>query len=101
MDAAKDIVYLSQFFNELQIGGTEPTSIISNNQSCIKLVQNPILHACMTHVEIQYYFIRKRSQAYNVIVSYISTIDQQAHIFIKPLKKPNYDNIREALGIIK
>lgn len=37
----------------------ESTYIFSDNQSCIKLVDNPILHAQTKHIEIQDHFSRE------------------------------------------
>lgn len=43
-EAAKDIVYLIELFTKIGEFADQPTSISSNNESCIRLVNNPILH---------------------------------------------------------
>jgi hypothetical protein len=35
----------------------EPTMIYCDNQSCIKLLENPIFHDRSKHIEIRYHFI--------------------------------------------
>jgi len=45
---------LRRIFIELKIKTSNPTPLLSDNQSCIKLVNNPILHA---HIEIEHHFI--------------------------------------------
>jgi len=35
-----------------------PTMIYSENQSCIKLYENPVFHDQSKHIEIKYHFIK-------------------------------------------
>nr|PNR29092.1 hypothetical protein PHYPA_027784 [Physcomitrium patens] len=42
---------------ELKIIGANLSPILSDNQSCIKLVDNPVLYSCTKHIEIKFYFI--------------------------------------------
>lgn len=46
-----------------------------------------------------YYFIQERSEAGDIIVDYISTLQQQADILTKPLDVSHYIYMRELLGI--
>jgi hypothetical protein len=63
------------------------------------LVDNPILHARTKHVEIQYHFIREKSQSGEVTVSYVPTTHQQADILTKPLEKTHYETLRSDIGV--
>ena len=40
----------------------DPTVIYCDNQSCIKLFENPIFHDRSKHTEIRYHFIRDKIQ---------------------------------------
>ena len=44
-DTAKDVIRFRRLLDELGLGENTPTVILSDNQSCIKLVENPIMHA--------------------------------------------------------
>ena len=44
-DVSKVVVHLRRLLHELGVDTTEPTRILSNNKSCIKLVYNPVSHA--------------------------------------------------------
>jgi hypothetical protein len=57
-----------------------PTMIYCDNQSCIKLFENPIFHDRSKHIEIQYHFIRYYVQRGVVELHYISTDEQIADI---------------------
>ena len=56
-DAAKDIIYFRRILSELGLDIVAPTSLLSDNQSCIKLVQNPVMHSRTKHIGIQQHFI--------------------------------------------
>jgi hypothetical protein len=38
----------------------DPTIIYCDNQSCIKLSENPVFHDRSKHIEIRYHFIRDK-----------------------------------------
>jgi len=40
-----------------------PTTLLSDNQSCIKLVENHVSHAKTKHIEIQHHFIHDIAKA--------------------------------------
>ena len=50
-----------------------PTVIYCDNQSCIKLTENPVFHDRSKHIEIKYHFIRDCVQRGDVKFEYIST----------------------------
>ena len=50
-----------------------PTVIYCDNQSCIKLTENPVFHNRSKHIEIRYHFIRDCVQKGAVKLEYIST----------------------------
>ena len=49
------------------------TMIYCDNQSCIKLTENPVFHDKSKHIEIRYHFIRDYVQKRVVKLKYIST----------------------------
>jgi hypothetical protein len=97
--AAKDIVHLRRLLTELKVCDTTPTPLLSDNQSCIKLVANPILHAWTKHIEIEYHFICKKTIAGDVNVSNIRTSDQPVDVLIKPLTSSRHSMILEEVGV--
>ena len=98
-DAAKDVIYLRRLLEELGTDITAPTTILSDNESCIKLVDNPVLHARTKHIELQHHFIREQVKAGRAIVSYVPARYQQADLLTKPLSYPSFYTNREAIGI--
>lgn len=62
-DAAKDIINFRRLLQELGVPTNDPIILLSDNQSCIKMVKNPVLHARTKHIEIQHHFIREAAKA--------------------------------------
>jgi hypothetical protein len=61
--------------------------IYCDNQSCVKLSENPVFHDRSKHIEIKYYLLRDRVQRGEVVLHYISTDEQITDILVKPLSK--------------
>jgi hypothetical protein len=52
-----------------------PTSIKCDNQSSIKLANNPIYHARSKHIETQHHFVREKIQSKEIDLMYYNTND--------------------------
>ena len=78
----------------------KPTIIHCNNQSCIKFSANPIFHNHSKHIEIPYHYIRDMEDQGVIQLKYISTNEQTANIFTKPLAKVKLKYFRDKLGMI-
>jgi hypothetical protein len=62
----------------------KPTVIYYDNESCIKLLENPVFHDWSKHIENKYHFIRDRVHKGTIKLQYISTYEQVADILTKP-----------------
>ena len=78
----------------------DSTIIYCDNQSCIRLSENPVFHERSKHIEIKYYFIRDKVQEGEVKLQYIPT-DEQTYILIKPLSRIKFAYLRDKLGIVE
>ena len=76
-----------------------PTFIYCNNQSCIRLYENPIFHDKSKYIEIKYHFIRYYVQRGVVELQYISTEEKVANILTKSLGRWNHIYFRDKLGV--
>jgi hypothetical protein len=79
----------------------DPTLIYCDNQSCIKLSENPVFHDRSKHIEIRYHFIRDRIQKGAVKLQYIPTDQQVVDILTKPLAKGKFEAFRDRLGLVQ
>ena len=99
-DTAKDVIHFRQLLNELGFGANNPTVNLSDNQSCIKLEENPIMHARTKHIEIQHHFIREAAEAGKVHVGYVPTMAQTADFLTKPLSYSSFINNRRRARVM-
>jgi hypothetical protein len=98
-EAAKDVSYLRRLLNELGLSSHGPTQLLSDNQACIKLVSNPIMHSKTKHIDICFHFIRKKAKGGEIQVHHIPTTYQQADFLTKPLPYPSFIANQDAAGI--
>jgi hypothetical protein len=54
-----------------------------DNQSTIKLTQNPIFRVGTKHIEVQYHFIRDKVLSGEIKLTHVSTNEQLIDIFTK------------------
>jgi hypothetical protein len=71
-----------------------------DNQSCVKLIENPVFHDKSKHIEIKCHYIRDMVQRGAVELQYISTDEQIAGILTKPLSRVKYEYFKDKLGVL-
>ena len=57
-------------------------------------------HSRTKHIEIRHHFLRDHAQNGDIILEFVSTKDQLADIFTKPLSEEQFIDIRRQLGVI-
>lgn len=62
--------------------------------------KNLILHYETKHIEIKYHVVREKVAEKEVRLEYISTKEQIADIFTKPLPKETFVYLRGMLGVM-
>ena len=75
----------------------EPTIIGEDNQSCIKLATNPVLHKQSKHIERKYHFIRERVDDNSIKLIYTPTDEMAADLLTKSLPQQKLEQHREQL----
>eukprot|EP00253_Pinus_taeda_P024674 PITA_24674 len=78
-----------------------PSLIYCDNQSCIKLTENPVFHDRSKHIGIKYHFIRHYVQKGAVKLEYISTDEQVAYILTKALPLGKHVYFRDKMGVVR
>ena len=77
------------------------TDILCDNQSCIKMTENPVFHDKSKRIEVRYHFIRYMVQKGVVNLKYVPTEEQVADVLTKPLARVKFDYFRENLGVVQ
>jgi hypothetical protein len=70
--------------NDFQIK-FKKVSLLCDNESAIKLTNNPIQLARIKHIDVRHHFIRDHQQKGDICIESVGTEDQLTHIFTKPL----------------
>ena len=76
-----------------------PITVYEDNQSTIKVCQNPEFHGRIKHIEIKYHFIRDQVKKKNFEIRYISSQNQQADMLTKPLNGVQLSKLSYLLGL--
>jgi len=77
----------------------DPTMIYCDNQSCIKLFENPVLHDRSKHIDIWYHHIKDSLARRIMLLKYISTEEKDADILTKALSKCKFEFHRDRIGV--
>nr|CAN65058.1 hypothetical protein VITISV_008902 [Vitis vinifera] len=76
----------------------EHVPIKCDNTSTINISKNPVQHSRTKHMEIRHHFLRDHAQKGDITLEFVSTKDQLADIFTKPLNEEQFVDIRRQLG---
>lgn len=74
--------------------------IFCDNTSAIAISQNPVLHSRTKHIDIRYHFIRDHVMKGDIELHFISTDEQLADIFTKPLDETRFKYLISMLGML-
>nr|GEY04829.1 hypothetical protein [Tanacetum cinerariifolium] len=89
-ETVAELTWLQALLNELGIRSSSTPILWCDNLGTTYLSANPIFHARTKHVEIDYHFVREKVAQGDLRVQHISTHDQIADIFTKPLPTPRF-----------
>ena len=90
--AVQEVLYLKQLLEEFGSQQKRPIAIEKDNQSCIRLCQNPVMH-----IETKFHFIRDKMENGTISIHYVPTDKIAADIFTKSLPVPKVEIFRAVL----
>jgi hypothetical protein len=74
--------------------------LLCDNESAIRMVDNPIEHSRTKHIDIRYHFLTDFQQRGDIEITYVSTKEQLVDIFTKPLDDKTFSKLRNELNIL-
>ena len=98
-DACKKSIWLRRLLAGLFDDVLETTVIQCDNQSCVKLSENPVFHDRSKHIEMRHHYLRDMVQKGAIRLQYIPTEEQIPDIFTKPLTAVKFVYFRDKLGM--
>ena len=96
-----ELYWLRMLFQEIQIPLKVAPVLWCDNVNALALASNPVFHARTKHIEVDYHFVRKKVVNRDIIVKFISTLDQVADIFTKGLSSSRFVYLKSKLMVVQ
>ena len=93
------LLWMKAILNDFRIKFKQ-VPLLCDNESAIKLTNNPVQHARTKHIDVHRHFIRDYQQKGNICIESVGTEDQLADIFTKPLDEKRFCKLRNELNIL-
>ena len=87
---AAELSWLRILVKELKIFLPYVPVIWCDNVSTITLSANPVFHSKTKHLELDYHYVREKVLCRNLKIGFVSSKDNMANIFTKPLFAPPF-----------
>jgi len=99
-DGTAEVIWLQYLLTYLQIPTASAPIIWCDNLGATYLSANPVFHARTKHIEIDYHFVRDRVAKKEIQIRFISSRDQLADVFTKPLPASSFTAFRFKLRVV-
>ncbi|KAJ0753710.1 putative RNA-directed DNA polymerase [Helianthus annuus] len=99
-DTVAELTWLEALLHELGIISKITPTLWCDNLGATYLSANPVFHARTKHVECDYHFVREKVAQGKLQVKFISTHDQIADVFTKPLPSQRFLMLRSKLQVV-
>uniref|UniRef100_A0A2N9HDB3 Reverse transcriptase Ty1/copia-type domain-containing protein n=1 Tax=Fagus sylvatica TaxID=28930 RepID=A0A2N9HDB3_FAGSY len=97
--ASTEIIWLCSLLSELGIASSTPPLLWCDNIGATYLTANPLFHARTKHIEIDVHFVRDLVASKALSIRFISSKDQLADTFTKPLPTAKFTLLRDNLNV--
>jgi hypothetical protein len=94
-----ELYWLRMLVKDLQLPILSPPIIWCDNIGALALASNPVYHGRTKHIEVDVHFIREKVANKDVILKFISTVDQVADIFTKGLSSTRFNFLKDKLMV--
>jgi hypothetical protein len=96
---SSEVMLLQYLLAELQVSLTSPPVLWCDNIGVSFLASNPMINTRTKHVEVDYHFVRERIVNKSLLLRFLSSKDQIADIFTKPLASPRFTLLSSKLTV--
>ncbi|XP_019157466.1 PREDICTED: uncharacterized protein LOC109154041 [Ipomoea nil] len=99
-DVAAEVTWVQSLLRELGLHPPTVPILWCDNLGATYLCANPVFHARTKHAEVDYHFVRDKVTTGALKVNFVSTSDQLADIFTKPLSSSRFGDLRRKLSVV-
>lgn len=100
----REATWLQRLLSELKVfssSASDPTALLCDNTTTIKLLENLVLHARTKHIEIKHHYIREQVELVEMFITHVQGKNNLADLFTKPLGKMQFEKLKSELGRIR
>ena len=98
-ESTAEIIYLRKILNELGRLGKYLTLMYGDSKGSILLARNNVFHSRTKHIGIAYHYSRSRVNEGDIELIYISTDDNVADLFTKPVSRKMFIRLFKLIGL--
>jgi hypothetical protein len=84
---ARELIWLRELLKDLGFPQKQPSLLLVDNQSSIRLAKNPEMHSRTKHIDVRFHYVRELVQNEPIVIEYFHTKDQLADCSTKPLQR--------------
>uniref|UniRef100_A0A2N9J149 Reverse transcriptase Ty1/copia-type domain-containing protein n=1 Tax=Fagus sylvatica TaxID=28930 RepID=A0A2N9J149_FAGSY len=95
--ASAELCWIRTLLKDLGIFISDTPILWCDNVLALAIASNPVFHARTKHIEVDFHFVRERVLRKDLIVKFVSTVDQLADIFTKSLPTNRFLDLRHNL----
>ncbi len=97
-EGSRDAIWIKALLAELKIDAG--TILIYCDSKCARsIIEDPENHRRVKHIDVKYFFVREQQEIGTIKMTQISTEEQIADMFTKPLSKRKFEKMRTKMGI--
>lgn len=100
-NATAEIMWIQTLLREIGVQSPQQAKIWCDNIGAKYLSNNPVFHGRTKHIEIDYHFVRERVARKLLHIDFVSSGDQVADGFTKPLPVKQLENFKHNLNLAK
>ena len=78
----------------------EKVPLLCDNESTVKLANNPVQHSRTKHIHIRHHFLRDHVVKNDISLEGVRTEDQLVDIFTKPLDEATFCRSQDELNVL-
>lgn len=95
-----ELVWLTNLLKDLQVRTSHSITLFCDNKAAQYIAANPVFHNRTKHLDIDCHYVRNKIQEGFLQTSHISSQDQLADIFTKPLPSAQHTRLSLKLGLV-
>ncbi|CAM8900500.1 unnamed protein product [Rhodiola kirilowii] len=94
-----ELMWIKQLLQDLHAPVPQPTTLLCDNIGATFMSKNSVISTRSKHIALDFHFVREQVEAGDLHIKHVSSVDQLADIFTKPLGKDRISFIRHKLQV--